>query len=61
MYHCFASGCRFETEDRATYVDHTLAHTARPGECVFHGRVYPEHDFYYGPECRRCGARKESK
>lgn len=23
--------------------------------CVFHGRVYPAHDFFYGPKCRRCG------
>lgn len=30
-------------------------------DCVFHGRVYPEHDFYYGPECRRCGAEADSK
>lgn len=26
--------------------------------CVFHGRTYPEHDFYYGDQCRRCGAPK---
>jgi hypothetical protein len=25
-------------------------------DCVFHGKIYPEHDFYYGSECRRCGA-----
>lgn len=29
---------------------------AQPDDCVFHGRIYPEHDFHYGPECRRCGA-----
>lgn len=29
--------------------------TAEDGACMFHGRPYPEHDWYYGPECRRCG------
>lgn len=62
-YHCFAPRCRFETADRQAYADHTrTAHGEPPLEgitdtdCVFHGQVYPEHDFTYGNECRRCGA-----
>ena len=27
--------------------------------CVFHGRTYPMHDFFFGPECRRCGTRAD--
>ena len=67
MYHCFAPRCRFETGNRQGYADHTrTAHGEPPltyeedgvldTDCVFHGRVYPEHDFTYGNECRRCGA-----
>jgi hypothetical protein len=29
------------------------------GACVFHGLVYTEHDFTYGPQCRRCGAQDQ--
>jgi len=68
MYNCFAPRCRFRTEDRAAFADHTRkAHGEPPlGEvqltdCVFHGHVYPEHDFTYGNECRRCGGRVSVK
>jgi prevent-host-death family protein len=27
----------------------------RDAVCVFHNRPYPEHDFTYGTQCRRCG------
>jgi hypothetical protein len=29
--------------------------TEEDGACMFHGRPYAEHDWYYGDECRRCG------
>lgn len=66
MYHCFAPRCLFQTEDREEYADHTRRvhgepplEDVRDDDCVFHGHVYPEHDFYYGPECRRCGAEED--
>jgi hypothetical protein len=27
--------------------------------CTFHGRVYADHDFYYGERCRRCGTYRQ--
>jgi hypothetical protein len=35
--------------------------TAEDGACMFHGRPYPEHDWYYGAQCRRCGTWKLMK
>lgn len=42
----------------AVYGRRTTVNAPQSGHtpCVFHGRPYPAHDFYYGPQCRRCGA-----
>ncbi|QFP97467.1 hypothetical protein SEA_SPILLED_195 [Streptomyces phage Spilled] len=29
--------------------------------CIFHGREYKQHDFYYGDQCRRCGVWKDEE
>lgn len=26
-----------------------------PRQCVFHNKLYPAHDYFYGNNCRRCG------
>jgi hypothetical protein len=53
---CVAKGWASDGKTYALYQKWvTGTATAEDGACMFHGRPYPEHDFYYGPECRRCG------
>lgn len=59
MFHCDTCHGQFmHTLECTSQAAKTLRDRLNGTPCVFHKKQYPEHDWWYGPVCRRCGTVK---
>lgn len=52
-------GATFQNQSEITTAKAEQILSVLEADCLFHDRPYPEHDFTYGSQCRRCGTESE--